>query len=234
MEDRGSRTKALMYELEFTYLKRDWLERIVAGGVERRDGHVWIAEIGHVVDEYERSLRYLFWHREIGRPRETAEEVFGWASYTEDMTVWKLGDVCEALDGAYKNYLPPAGYVPSKKGNGAMDELKTRISALLEEIEYVHLKRDWTRRVIAEGTSAEDGLKCATELANIINEYKIHLFKTIDLLGTSEAHDAAQALEAWIAYTRDVAMRRISEALAAIMDCLEKYQPPPDPEEEDE
>lgn len=115
-----------------------------------------------------------------------------------------------------------------------MDELKARIRDLFEEIEFVHLKGDWAKRIVAGGVSKEDSLKWVTELGNIVDEYRLSIELAIDLTYIGDLSEATQALDKWLAYTRDVSMPRISDALDTLEGSLEKYLPPPNPEDEDE
>ena len=59
LEDLKPRIKSLMQEIEFTHLKKNWMKQLIEAGIDQEDMHQWVAEIGHVIDEYERSLRYL-------------------------------------------------------------------------------------------------------------------------------------------------------------------------------
>ena len=107
MEDLKGRIKALLHEIEFTHLKQYWAERLIAGGVEKEDSYKWVAEIGHVVDEYERSLRFLAEMLETNDANDAAQKLESWIAYTRDITIWKLDDVVNQLQGRYEKYLPP-------------------------------------------------------------------------------------------------------------------------------
>ncbi|MCA9887965.1 MAG: hypothetical protein KC546_06320, partial [Anaerolineae bacterium] len=101
------RIKALMREIEFTHLKKNWVEKLIAGGVEEDDVYKWVAEIGHVVDEYERNLRFLVDLMDKTDAAEASFALEGWRAYTMDMTVWKLDDSMQQLEGRFEKYLPP-------------------------------------------------------------------------------------------------------------------------------
>lgn len=107
MEDLKGRIKVLLHEIEFTHLKKNWAERLIAAGVEKEDSYKWVAEIGHVVDEYERSLRFLADMLETSDASSAAQKLESWIAYTRDMTIWKLDDVVKELQGQYEKYLPP-------------------------------------------------------------------------------------------------------------------------------
>ncbi len=107
MEDLKARIKALLHEIEFTHLKQNWAERIITTGVAKEDSYKWVAEIGHIVDEYERSLRFLTNLLQTSKPSDAAEKLEGWIAYTRDMTIWKLDDALNQLQGRYEKYLPP-------------------------------------------------------------------------------------------------------------------------------
>lgn len=107
MDDLKERIKALLHEIEFTHLKKNWVEQVIAGGVEREDSYKWVAEIGHVVDEYERSLRYLVDLLHTSDASSAAQELESWIAYTRDMTVWTIDEAMKRLEGRYEKYLPP-------------------------------------------------------------------------------------------------------------------------------
>ena len=107
MDDLQKRIKALLNEIEYTHLKTDWAERLIAGGVEKSDAYTWVAELGHIVDEYERSLRFLVKMLESSDASIAAGELEDWLAHTRDMTVWKLEYVLNELQGKYEKYLPP-------------------------------------------------------------------------------------------------------------------------------
>ncbi len=102
------RIKTLLDEIEYTHVKRNWVERLIAAGIEERDAHQWAAEVGHIVDEYERSLRFLVDLLEkTSDPAAAAEALEGWVAYTRDLTIWKLDEVTNELKKLYPKYLPP-------------------------------------------------------------------------------------------------------------------------------
>ncbi len=107
MDDLKVRIKSLMQEIEYTHLKKNWVQQLISVGIEKEDAYKWVAEIGHVVDEYERSLRYLVEMFQENDVERIAVQLESWVAYTHDMTMWKLGDVTEQLKGHYEKYLPP-------------------------------------------------------------------------------------------------------------------------------
>ncbi len=107
MQDLKARIKNLMYEIEFIHLKKDWANRLIAAGVEEKDVYKWVAEIGHVVDEYERSLRFLVDMLQKSDVEDSARELDSWRAYTRDMTVWTIDEAMKRLSGRYEKYLPP-------------------------------------------------------------------------------------------------------------------------------
>ena len=109
MEELKTRIKDLMREIEFTHLKKNWVEQLIEAGIEKQDIDKWVVEIGHVVDEYERSLRLLvemFQEKDIQR---IAEKLESWVAYTHDMTMWKLDDMSQQISGHFEKYLPDDG-----------------------------------------------------------------------------------------------------------------------------
>jgi hypothetical protein len=107
MEDLKARIKVLMYEIEYIHLKKNWLEQLVAAGIEQDDVYKWIAEIGHVIDGYERSLRNLVDLMEESDIETIAVELGTWIKITRDTTVWTIDEAMKRLEGRYEKYLPP-------------------------------------------------------------------------------------------------------------------------------
>lgn len=107
MQDLKERIKTLLYEIEYTHLKKNWAERLIEAGIEKEDSYRWVAELGHVVDEYERSLRFLAEMLATSDANSAAQELDSWIAYTQDITIWKLGEVVSQLHGTYEKYLPP-------------------------------------------------------------------------------------------------------------------------------
>ncbi|MEM6282575.1 MAG: hypothetical protein AAF787_10315 [Chloroflexota bacterium] len=101
-----ARVKALLHEIEYTHLKMTWATQMIEAGVAESDVHQWVAEIGHVVDEYERSLRFLVDMLEKQDKTEAVQDMHSWLAYTRDMTMWTLDDVTSAMQGKYEHYLP--------------------------------------------------------------------------------------------------------------------------------
>ena len=96
-----------MHEIEYTHLKKNWLERVIASGIDKKDAYKWVAEIGQVVDEYERRLGFLVDLLQESEVEPVAQRLESWFAYTQDMTVWKLEEATKELKGRYEKYLPP-------------------------------------------------------------------------------------------------------------------------------
>ena len=107
MEELRQRIKDLMHEIEYKHLKKDWVEKLITLGIEDKDAYKWSTEIGHIVDEYERSLRLLTELFEIPKVGEIVEKLESRIAYTNDITVWKIGDAIEQMKGRHEKYLPP-------------------------------------------------------------------------------------------------------------------------------
>lgn len=107
MDDLKIRIEALMREIEFTHLKKNWVNKLIEVGIEKEDVYKWVAEIGHVVDEYERSLRRLVNLFKEDDVEGIAVELRTWILMTRDMTVWTIDSAMKRLEGRYEKYLPP-------------------------------------------------------------------------------------------------------------------------------
>lgn len=107
MEDVKEQVKTLLHEIEFTHLKKNWAERLLDAGIDKEDIGKWVVEIGHVVDEYERSLRFLMELLHTTDAGIAAQKLESWVAYTRDMTIWKLDYMVKELQGRYEKYIPP-------------------------------------------------------------------------------------------------------------------------------
>src|SRR5258706_12612774 len=107
-DDLKARIKTLLEEIEYVHLKKNWPERLIAAGIDEGEAHIWAAEIGHVVNEYERSLRYLVEVLYIGNPRQTMpEDINNWAAYTRDIGVFTIENSLGYLQERLEKYIPP-------------------------------------------------------------------------------------------------------------------------------
>ena len=106
MEELRKRIQALLNEIEYTHLKTEWVEKIVEAGIEREDAYKWVAEIGHVVDNYERSLRRLTELFEQDSAEDIAVSLHTWIHVTMEMTTWAIDRAMKEMDGRYEKYLP--------------------------------------------------------------------------------------------------------------------------------
>ena len=105
MEDLKSRLKDLLTEIEYKHLKQDWVKQVTLAGIDKSEAQKVAAEIGHIVDEYERSLRYLIKLLQTENSTDVAQELESWVAYTRDITIWKLDDALVQLDGKFEEYL---------------------------------------------------------------------------------------------------------------------------------
>ena len=106
MDDLKFRIRALLEEIEFVHLKGNWVEKISHLGIDPRDASKLGAEIGHIVDEYQRSLRYLVDLLQNDDPKRIPEDIAGWAGYTLSLGVYKIEDPVAQIQIIIEKYLP--------------------------------------------------------------------------------------------------------------------------------
>jgi len=106
MDDLKLRIKTLLEEIEFVHLKQIWVEKISKLGIDARDASKLGAEIGHIVDEYERSLRFLVDMLRKNDMTHIAEDIADWAAYTLDFGVYKIEDPVAEIQKIIEKYLP--------------------------------------------------------------------------------------------------------------------------------
>jgi hypothetical protein len=107
VEDLKTRIKALLNEIEFTHLKKDWTKRLTEVGIDEGDASKWAAEIGHVVDEYQSSLIRLVDLLQESDPRRIPQRIHGWAVGRLEVTIPEIEDPMRYLERLVEKYLPP-------------------------------------------------------------------------------------------------------------------------------
>jgi hypothetical protein len=107
VEDLKTRIKALLSEVEFTYLKRTWVEHLAETGIDEGEARKWAAEIGHVVDEYQSSLIRLVDLLEETDPERIPQCVHSWVVGRLEVTIPEIEDPMRYLEGLLEKYLPP-------------------------------------------------------------------------------------------------------------------------------
>ncbi|MCA9904641.1 MAG: hypothetical protein KC547_12370 [Anaerolineae bacterium] len=109
LSDLKARVKSLLNEIEYTHLKKAWVERIIDAGIDKRDTGQWVVEIGHIMDEYDGNLRFLIDLLEQTEVEKIARQLESWVAYTHDITAWKIDSAMNELEtnGGYHKYLPP-------------------------------------------------------------------------------------------------------------------------------
>ena len=113
------------------------------------------------------------------------------------------------------------------------DDLKARIKAFLEEIEYVHLKKDWPERLIAAGIDEREAQKWAAEIGHVVEEYQSSLMRLADLLQETDSERIPRRVHSWAVGRIEVSIPEIEEPMRYLEGELEKYLPP-EPDDEDE
>lgn len=106
MDDLQKHVKTVLDELQYVQIKDKWRKHLIACGIDEKDANKWVAEIGHIVDEYERSLRYLMEYFDDDKPEVIAKKLYHWIAYVKDISVFIIEDVYKGLDGAFDKYLP--------------------------------------------------------------------------------------------------------------------------------
>ena len=115
---------------------------------------------------------------------------------------------------------------------GDLDDLKARIKALLEEIEYTHLKKTWPEQLIKAGISEIEAHKWAAEIGHVVEEYQSSLTRLVDLLQENDSQRIPQQVHSWAVGTFEVSVPEIEEPMRYLEGLLEKYLPP-EPNDED-
>ena len=107
MDNLKDRIQTLVEEIQIEYLHKTWTERLIASGIDEHEAYKWIAEIGHVIDEYRRNLGFIADLFEKDSPTLGPEKINDWAAYTHDMGVFIIEGATSRLQDHLKKYLPP-------------------------------------------------------------------------------------------------------------------------------
>lgn len=114
-----------------------------------------------------------------------------------------------------------------------MDDLKTRIKMLLEEVENIHLKKTWPEHLIGIGVSEDDARVWAAEIGHVVEEYQSSLIRLVDLLQESNLEYIPEKVYSWAVGRVEVTIPEIEEPMRYLQGILQKYIPPEPDDEED-
>src|SRR5689334_21543248 len=84
-----------------------------------------------------------------------------------------------------------------KEGYIALDDLKKRIKDFLDEIEYVHLKEAWPKRLSGIGINERDAQIWAAEIGHVVEEYQSSLMRLADLLEETDPERIPLRVHSW-------------------------------------
>lgn len=107
MDEVRDRIKMLFEELESIHVKQTLLNNLTRAGIDNSEAHNWVIEIGEIVDEYERSLRLLMDLIQVSDKERIPLKLESWLAYTEDISLFKIGDVVKFVKGGLQKYIPP-------------------------------------------------------------------------------------------------------------------------------
>lgn len=107
MDDLKARIKSFLDEVEFTYVKKTWLEHLTTVGIDKDEASVWVAEIGHVIEEYQSSLMRLADLLEEADVERIPQRVHSWAVGRIEVTIPEIEEPMRYLEGILEKYLPP-------------------------------------------------------------------------------------------------------------------------------
>jgi hypothetical protein len=110
----------------------------------------------------------------------------------------------------------------------AVDDLNAQISALLEEIEFFHVKRVWVERLIAAGIPEREALKWATDVGHVVDEYKNSLRELMGLIQEDDPDRLLAETRRWADSTQDTTALRLEEAARHLLERVSRYAPPED------
>ena len=106
MEEIKKRVKLLLDEIEYVHLKKKWLQNLVEAGADEEEARIWVAEIGHVVDEYRTTLEQLTELLGDTDIETVPTKIHDWAVGISEVTVPEIQEPMRYLEGQLKKYVP--------------------------------------------------------------------------------------------------------------------------------
>ena len=107
-----------------------------------------------------------------------------------------------------------------------MEDLKSRINTLLEEIIYVHLREHWVEKLVVSGINREEAIHWAVEIGEVVDEYRSGLASLAELLSAeARPNSITEELYHWAAGIRTLSISEIDAPLQRLENALEQYLP---------
>jgi hypothetical protein len=114
-----------------------------------------------------------------------------------------------------------------------MDDLKTRIEALLGEGEFRQLKQTWIKHLTEAGIEEREAGQWVTEIDHVLDAYETSLRYLVDLFQENDQGRILRETESWVALTLDITIFKIEDAMRRLQKQVSRYLPP-EPDDEDE
>jgi hypothetical protein len=114
-----------------------------------------------------------------------------------------------------------------------MDDLGTQIKLFLDDIEFIHLKKEWQERLVNVGIDVAEASVWAAEIGHVIDEYRSSLIRLADLLEETDPERIPLRVHSWAVGRLVVSIPEIEEPMRYLEKQLEKYLPP-EPDNENE
>lgn len=236
-EDDRIGIKHLFWALQYAQLKYDWAERLIMAGFDDRKAHKWVAEMGHVVDEIERSLRFLVQDLNVTERDQILVQVVGWANYTHYMSAWYFESAMTRLQEylAQNSSAEPDGQTEDTSGrpmedhSANLDKIKGDVITLLDDVQYRHMER-WPKHLVANGIDEKDAHLWANEIGFVLDQYRSSLLKLIDVLNETDVERIPKLVYDWSMFISDIIVPKVHDPMVALEKRIEPMLPP-DPEE---
>jgi hypothetical protein len=107
MSELKSQIQSLFKEIEFTQLKKVWIESLIANGIDEKDAGLWAVEIGHVVNTYQSNLTRLAELLAETDVDRVPERVHNWVVGTLEDTIPVMTEPLQYLEKQLEKYIPP-------------------------------------------------------------------------------------------------------------------------------
>lgn len=106
MENLREHIESFFKEIEFEYLKKQWVEKLIEAGIDKDETGLWAVEIGHVIDEYHSTMVSL---ADILKETDTnsiPQLIHTWAVGISTVTVSEIDEPMRYLEKQLEKYVP--------------------------------------------------------------------------------------------------------------------------------
>ena len=115
-----------------------------------------------------------------------------------------------------------------------MDDIKERIIALLDEVEYEYVLKIWRQRLITIGMDESDANLWAGETRHVVDACRLALKYLADVFQEADESRIPARIIDWAAFAGDIPVFMIGNVTTYLQEKLGKYYPPEEEDDDEE